>query len=379
MAFEALALVPLVIWLWLLMARGQFWRIRPHVAATRASSSAAHIVVVIPARNEAQVIGATVESLLRQRFAGSLQIIVVDDGSSDGTAECARSAARSCAMLDRVTVLPAAPLPRGWTGKLWALSQGLTVGAQYQPDYFLLTDADIVHAPDSVARLLFSAEAGNRDLVSHMVKLSTVTLSERLLIPAFVFFFFKLYPPAWVASLTHRTAAAAGGCVLLRPAALAAIGGLEAIRSQIIDDCALARAVKACGGRILLELAPQTRSARIYVSAAEIGAMISRTAFAQLRHSYLLLSATLLGLVLTYLLPWMLLFSRDVRVAAAGLGAWMLMSACYYPMVRFYRLSPLWALCLPASALFYLGAVLHSATRYARGQGGMWKGRAQDA
>jgi len=251
--------------------------------------------------------------------------------------------------------------------------------AELDPDYFLFTDADTCHGSTSVASLVADAEAHDLDLVSRMVKLSTASFAERLLIPAFVFFFFKLYPPAWVAAPDRKLAAAAGGCMLIRPQALARAGGVQAIRSQIIDDCALARAVKASGGRISLELAADTRSLRDYASATEIGAMISRTAFAQLRHSYLLLAATLLGLFLTYLLPAGLLLAADPPRVYWGLAALLLMSSCYLPMVRYYGLSPLWSLCLPVVALFYAGAVIHSAVQYARGSGGRWKGRVQDA
>jgi hopene-associated glycosyltransferase HpnB len=262
---------------------------------------------------------------------------------------------------------------------LWALSQGVAVAAQLNADYLLFSDADTCHGSSSVASLVADAETYHRDLVSRMVRLSTATTAERFLIPAFVFFFFKLYPPAWIAAPERKAAAAAGGCVLIRPRALARAGGLQAIRSQIIDDCALARAVKDSGGRISLELARDTRSLRSYASPGEIGVMISRTAFAQLRHSYLLLAATLLGLFLTYLLPAGLVLTGDPSLAGFGLAALLLMSLCYLPMVRFYGLSPLWSLCLPLIALFYSGAVIHSAVQYARGSGGKWKGRVQDA
>jgi hopene-associated glycosyltransferase HpnB len=305
---------------------------------------------------------------------------VIDDSSTDGTAEVALAAARDSGILGRFTLLRSAALPGGWTGKLWALSQGVETATRLgAAEYFLLTDADISHGPTSVASLVAEAVAHDRDLVSHMVKLSTARPAERLLIPAFVFFFFQLYPPAWIADPRRKTAAAAGGCLLIRPAALARAGGLVAIRSQIIDDCALARLVKDSGGRIFLELAEDARSLRSYRSAAEIGAMISRTAFAQLRHSYLLLLATLLGLFLTYLLPAVLAFSGDPSLVCLGLGALLLMSICYLPMVRFYRQSPLWSLCLPLIGSFYIGAVIYSAVQYARGRGGTWKGRVQDA
>jgi len=210
------------------------------------------------------------------------------------------------------------------------------------------------------------------------VKLSAVSFAERLLIPAFVFFFFMLYPPAWIAASHRRLAGAAGGCMLIRPAALAHAGGLGAIRSHIIDDCALAQAIKGSGGRVALHLATATRSLRRYGSLGEIVAMISRSAFAQLRHSYLLLAATLVGLSLTYFLPVGLLFFGAPELAGFGCAAWLLMGFCYLPMVRFYGLSPLWSLTLPLTALVYAAAVIHSAFQHARGRGGIWKGRVQD-
>jgi hopene-associated glycosyltransferase HpnB len=376
----AAAALPALIWIYLLIGRGQFWRVVPAVTLSpRTTARTRRVVVVIPARNEAPLIGATVASLVRQAFDGSIHLVVVDDGSTDGTGEAATAAARAAGALERLTLLQGTAVPVGWTGKLWALAQGVRAAGELAADYLLFTDADICHGERSVASLVAAAEAHDRDLVSHMVTLSTATPVERLLIPAFVFFFFKLYPPAWVAAPRHKLAAAAGGCILIRPEALRRIGGLEAIRSHIIDDCALARAVKDSGGRISLELTRDTRSLRAYGSSAEIGATISRTAFAQLGHSYLALAGTLLGLFVTYLLPVLLIFSGDPLLTALGLGALLLMSLCYLPMVRFYGLSPLWSLCLPAIALFYSGAVIHSAAQYARGSGGRWKGRVQDA
>ncbi|HET9107747.1 MAG TPA: glycosyltransferase [Steroidobacteraceae bacterium] len=378
---HAAAAVPPAIWVYLLLARGGFWRVwralGPQPCAA-VSLAARRIIAVVPARNEAEGIGRAVSSLLRQTLEPAIQVIVVDDGSTDGTADAARHAAQACGAAERLTVLSAAPPVPGWTGKLWAMSQGVAAAARANPDFLLFTDADIEYAPGELAALAAKAEAERLDLVSLMVRLSTATLAERCLIPAFVFFFLKLYPPAWIASPRSAVAGAAGGCMLIRPAALERAGGLAAIRSRIIDDCALARAVKSSGGRIWLGLARETRSLRVYGSFAEIGAMISRTAFNQLRHSYLLLAGTLLGLLATYLAPPLLLLTRDAAPVALGAAAWLLMTLCYLPMVRFYRLSSAYALLLPAVALFYAAATVHSAIQYAAGRGGKWKGRVQD-
>ncbi len=353
-------------------------RPRSPSAAPAVSPAARRIIAVIPARNEADGIGRAVSSLLAQTVAPPMRVIVVDDGSTDGTAEAAKRAAQQLGAGERLAVLGGTPPLPGWTGKLWAMSQGVAAAAAGDPEFLLLTDADVEYEAAEVAALAGEAEAEHLDLVSLMVRLSTATVAERCLIPAFVFFFLELYPPAWVGSARSAVAAAAGGCMLIRPAALERAGGLAAIRSRIIDDCALAQAVKSSGGRIRLGLARQTRSLRVYGSFAEIGAMISRTAFNQLRHSYLLLAATLLGLLVTYLAPPLLLLTREPDMIALGAAAWLLMSACYLPMVRFYRVSPGYALLLPAVALFYAAATVHSAVQYAAGRGGRWKGRAQD-
>jgi hopene-associated glycosyltransferase HpnB len=381
---HAAAAAPLAIWLYLLLARGGFWRVRhllgpaPLAAAADPDRAGRRVVAVVPARDEAEGIGRAVTSLLGQRLATPLHVIVVDDGSSDGTAEVAKRAAREAGAQERLSVLQGAPPAPGWTGKLWAMSQGVAAAAARDPDFLLLTDADIEYAPGEIAALADKADTDRFDLVSLMVRLATASFAERCLIPAFVFFFLKLYPPAWIASPRSAVAGAAGGCMLVRPAALERAGGLAAIRGCIIDDCALARAVKSSGGRIWLGLARQTRSLRRYGSFAEIGAMISRTAFNQLRHSYLLLAGTLAGLLITYIAPPLLMLTRDPLSMALGAAAWLLMSACYLPMIRCYRVCSPYALALPAVALFYAGATVHSAVQYAAGRGGRWKGRAQD-
>jgi len=383
---HAAAAIPLGIWLYLLLLRGRFWRIsrvlqpRPALAVADvvASRRARCVIAVVPARNEIEGIGKTVRSLLAQTLEVPIHIIIVDDASTDGTAEEARKAADAAGAGARLTVLRGtAPAP-GWTGKLWAMSQGVADAVARNPDFLLLTDADIEYAPGDVAALADKAEAEDLDLASLMVRLSTVTFAERCLIPAFVFFFLKLYPPAWIASPRSVTAGAAGGCMLIRPAALARAGGLAAIRGCIIDDCELARAIKASGGRIWLGLARQTRSLRVYGTFREIGAMISRTAFNQLRHSYLALAATLLGLAVTYLAPPLLLLAREPVMMGLGAAAWLVMTACYLPMIRLYQVSSAYALILPAVALFYGAATVHSAIQYAAGRGGKWKGRVQD-
>ena len=364
------------IWVYLLAGRGRFWRMsKAATELTLPLTSAPRIAVIVPARDEAEVIGLAIRSLLEQDYPGRVQIFVVDDHSSDETANVARRAAGDKS--DQVTISSATPLPSGWTGKMWALSEGVRQAAQFAPDYFLFTDADIVHAPDSITSLVARAKADKLDLVSIMARLRCSSLAERALIPAFVFFFFMLYPPEWVSSPTHKTAAAAGGCILVRAEALAKIGGVAAIRNELIDDCALARAMK-CNGGVWLGAAENTYSTRGYDGFGGVGRMISRTAFYQLRHSGWLLLATVLGMTTTYLAPPVLVFFGG-WAAILGAAVWLLMSVAFWPTLRFYSRSPLWAPLLPAIALFYTGATIHSAVRYWLGHGGEWKGRSQDA
>ena len=299
-----LAFLPLLIWLYLLLGRGAFWRAPVLGSAADRSIApgleARRVVAVIPARNEAELIGESVRSLLGQHFEGHLHLIVVDDASSDATADCALRAAAALGAQTHLTVVQGKTLPAGWTGKLWAMAQGLEHALERRPDYVLFTDADIRHDDGELTALVREAEQGGKDLVSFMVTLSMQTLAEKWLMPAFVFFFFMLYPPAWVASSRSMTAAAAGGCMLVRSRVLERIGGIAAIRGELIDDCALARAIKSSGGgAISLALTRSAHSLRRY-SLPEIGRLISRTAFNQLRHSYLLLIATLAALALTF-------------------------------------------------------------------------------
>jgi hopene-associated glycosyltransferase HpnB len=314
---------------------------------------------VIPARDEEATIGRTVRSLVHQ----GVPVLVVDDGSRDATAAAARGAGAE--------VIAGAALPEGWTGKLWALEQGVR---RISSEWILLTDADIEHHATSVGELLAFAEAEDLDLASLMVRLHCDSLAERMLIPAFVFFFALLYPFAWVADPERRTAAAAGGCILVRRAALARIGFFAPIRDRLIDDCALAAAVKESGGGIWLGLSRETVSLRRYPRFADVWGMVARTAYTQLRCSPLYLAGTVLGLGALFLVP-PLAFVSGGWATLVGAAAWLLMAALYWPMLRFYALSPLWAPLLPLTSLVYLGATVDSARRHWEGRGGEWKGR----
>lgn len=368
MALDIAALTALAIWLHLLLGRGGFWLMRDSLIEDALPSPAPTVTAVIPARNEADVIGRAVASLSAQQYPGAFHIVVVDDDSRDGTAAAARAAGS-----EHLSVIHAAPLQPGWTGKLWAVSQGVQEAERLAPDYLLLTDADIVHPPEHLSSLVAHAKRGGYDLVSVMVTLRCQTLAERALMPAFVFFFFMLYPPAWIRDPRHRTAGAAGGCMLIRRETLERIGGITRIRGELIDDCALARAVKQEGGRVWLGLRTSAESIREYGTFGEIGRMISRTAFTQLRHSWLVLTGTAIVMALTYLAPPIAALSGS----RWGMVAWLLMCVAYLPALRFYRRSVFWAPLLPFVAAFYLGATIDSAIAYHRGTGGLWKGRSQ--
>lgn len=372
-------IVCLSIWIYLLFFHGNFWRLsRILVPSPQQREATARVAVVIPARDEAPVVGGCVTALLRQTAGHSLRIFLVDDASSDGTAEVARAAAAAEGKSDNLSIIRGHPLEPGWSGKLWAVEQGVRQAGEFNPEFILLTDADIEHAPDSVAALVGLARHGGYDLVSCMVMLHCRTFAERALIPAFVFFFFKLYPPAWIADPRHKIAGAAGGSILIRPEALGRAGGIAAIRGEVIDDCALARGVKQSGGRVWLGLTSSTRSIRPYRTFSAIEQMISRGAFNQLQHSAAMLLLALAGLTVTYLAPPALVFSPRWTPALLGAAAWILMAVCFLPTVRFYHLSPLWTFALPLIAIFYMAASVHSAFRFWSGRGGEWKGRIQD-
>lgn len=384
-ALFGLSVLSLVIWAVLLFARGGFWRTRcasPIGADAMAAFEAwPAVVAVVPARNEADVIGAAVASLIEQDYAGEFHVVVVDDHSTDGTADAARATALALGKPERLTVIAAEPLPAGWSGKVWAQSQGVAAVASrgLPADYLLLTDADIGHPPEAVAQLVARATIERRDLVSLMVRLRCDSMWEKALIPAFVFFFAKLYPFRWVNDARNKTAAAAGGCMLVKRSALEEAGGMASIRAALIDDCTLAAQIKhrgQGGHAIRLDVAARSRSLRPYDGPSEIWNMIARTAFTQLRYSPWLLAGTLAGMTVIYLVP------PVVAVALGPLGwpawlAWGAMCCAYAPMLRYYGRSPWWAPALPLVALFYVGATVASAVRYWRGKGGQWKARVQ--
>jgi hopene-associated glycosyltransferase HpnB len=375
-----LAGISLAIWIVLTFFHASFWQIRASDGESAVDERVTNwpvVMAVVPARNEAETIERCVESLLKQHYGGEFRLIIVDDHSEDGTGALAKTAAEYVGKSERVTVLKAEELQTGWSGKLWALEQGITAAVASRQEYYWFTDADIVHAPDTLRRLVSKAESGRLDLASLMVLLQAKTVPERLLIPAFLYFFLMLYPPKRIADRKSRTAGAAGGCILLRREALERIGGISAIRAEVIDDCALARAVKDNGGAIWMGLTRESISLRAYVTFGEICDLIARTAFTQLRYSMGLLAGTILAMLLTYVAPVVLSFHTQAMAWRIAFAAWALMTLTYLPAVRFYRLSPLWAPWLPLAAVFYSYATCLSAVRYWMGRGGQWKGRVQ--
>ncbi|MDR3526980.1 MAG: glycosyltransferase [Rhizomicrobium sp.] len=358
------------IWLVLLFGRGWFWLLRER--DDRPLPPPAHwpcVTAVVPARNEADGIAQCVRSLLAQDYPGALRVIVVDDQSDDGTAAVVRSLGDA-----RLEVLSGAPHPAGWTGKLFAVSQGVAHAGKAL-DYLWLTDADIAHTPDNLRQLVCRAEAGRYVLVSLMAKLNCESFAERFLIPAFVFFFDMLYPFGWVNDPKRRMAGAAGGCMLIRREALERAGGIASIRAEIIDDCAMGRVMKA-QGPIWLGLSNRALSVRPYPHLADIHAMVSRSAYAQLSYSPILLAGTVLGMILLYIVPLAGLFAGGLA-AIFGALTWAVMTIAFQPMLHFYGRSPFWGLALPVIGVFYAAFTIDSAIQHWRGRGGMWKGRAQ--
>ena len=372
---EMIAIICALVWLYLIVGRGAFWlcRVRDTDHTSPDLQQWPAVVAVVPARNEADHIAASVNSLLRQEYPGSFSIVLVDDDSSDGTTPVATRAAASVPSRQLIVVGSTTP-PHGWTGKIWAVKQGIATAEELQPEYLLLTDADIVHAPDTLAWLVKQTRAGGFVLTSLMAKLRCESLAERTHVPAFIYFFQMLFPFTWVSKPRANTAAAAGGCMLVHADALANVGGIASIRNALIDDCSLAEKLKKIGP-IWLGLTDRSRSIRPYDTLSDVKRMISRSAYAQLHYSPLLLAATIAMMALTFIAPPLLAIFATGLPRFLGLIVWLTMTISYVPTLRFYRLSPLWALALPGIAALYLYYTINSAYEHIRGRGGQWKGR----
>jgi hopene-associated glycosyltransferase HpnB len=376
MAVVILGIVPLVIWAGLLFAHGGFWKAdqRDDLVTPIQPAHWPSVIAVVPARDEADVIARSVGSLLAQDYPGEFRVILVDDSSTDGTADVARAEARRLAREDRLEVLTGEPLAEGWTGKLWAVHQGVLKAEADKPKHLLLTDADIGHAPDNLRQLVARAEQGKLVLTSLMAELHCETAPEQFLIPAFVFFFQMVYPFARV-NRPGPTAAAAGGVMLAQREALKAAGGIAAIRKALIDDCAMGALMKQ-QGPIWLGLTHRAASLRPYETVGEIGRMVSRSAYAQLDYSPLKLIGVVLGMALVYMAPVVAFFSGGA-LTVLGFLTLAMMALSFQPMLRFYRVSPVWGLALPAIGAAYTLFTVQSAVQMWRGKGGLWKGRAQ--
>ncbi|QIQ06258.1 glycosyltransferase [Streptomyces liangshanensis] len=392
-AIAWIALSSLAAWGWLSLGQGFFWRTDQRLPTPSAPGPSAlpgepaggespwpSVAVVVPARDEAGVLPESLPSLLAQVYPGPAGIYLVDDGSSDGTGALARELADRYGGLPLTVSSPGEPEP-GWTGKLWALRHGIALarGGPKDPEYLLLTDADIAHEPDSLRELVAAASGHRLDLVSQMARLRVASGWEKLVVPAFVYFFAQLYPFRWINRPGTRTAAAAGGCVLLRTEVAVRARVPESIRHAVIDDVSLAKAVQGSGGRIWLGLAERVDSIRPYPRLADLWRMVSRSAYAQLRHNPLLLLGTVAGLAVIYLAPPVALcaglFGGDPDAGWLGLMAWAVMAGTYLPMLRYYRLSSWLAPLLPFTALLYLLMTVDSAVQHYRGRGAAWKGR----
>jgi hopene-associated glycosyltransferase HpnB len=373
----AISALSLAIWLYCVFLRGGFWRGNVvDGAVSQTPSTWPHVIAVIPARNEEQVISASLTSLLRQNYQGRFSIIVVDDNSEDATAAIAQALPGATGSSVPLTVLRGEPLPNHWTGKLWALDQGIAAASRDRPEFLLLTDADIVYEPDVIAALASRSVTGGYVLNSLMAKLRCESFAERAFIPAFIYFFQMLYPFSWVNDPHRKIAAAAGGCMLLKRDALERAGGIAAIRDALIDDCSLAKVMRA-QGPIRLSLTRGVRSIRPSLGISDIHAMVSRSAYAQLRYSPVLLGLTLIGMGLTYWAPPLIAIIGHGTARILAFSAWALMALSFWPTLRFYGLWPIWAPALPAIATGYMAFTLSSALQHVLGQGGRWKGRYQ--
>ncbi|WP_419993186.1 glycosyltransferase [Streptomyces boninensis] len=373
------AALSLAAWLWLLLCQGFFWRTDIRLPAGAEPAEWPSVAIVVPARDEAEVLPDSLPSLLAQDYPGAAEVFLVDDGSTDGTGETANALAAEHGGLPLTVSNPGEPGP-GWTGKLWAVRHGIALArARTGADYLLLTDADIAHRPDSLRELVRAARSADLDLVSQMARLRVATGWERLIVPAFVYFFAQLYPFRWVNRAKGRTAAAAGGCVLLRATAAERASVPESIRHAVIDDVSLARAVKRSGGRIWLGLAERVDSVRPYPRLAELWRMVSRSAYAQLLHNPLLLAATVIGLLVVYVAPPAALIAGlaagSPAAALAGGAAWLIMAGSYLPMLAYYGQHRWLTVLLPFTAVLYLCMTVDSAVQHYRGRGAAWKGR----
>jgi hopene-associated glycosyltransferase HpnB len=378
LALMIVAIVAFAAWVYLVAFHGGFWLAFrfEDLPPPAADGPWPRIVAVVPARDEAGGIARCVTSILQQPYPGSLSMILIDDQSSDGTADLAARAAAAIGASDRLTVLRGQPLPSGWTGKMWAVKQGLDLAGQSSPDCVLLTDADIVYSGNVVTQLVTRMRSNNLMMASVMAQLRCESFAEKFLIPAFVFFFGMLYPFAWVRRSDRSTGAAAGGCILARFDALKRAGGIESIRGALIDDCALGARLKSTGP-VWLGFTHDVKSIRASDEIGDVGRMISRSAYAQLRYSLLLLLGMVVAMTVIFLSPVGLVFAADPLTRTLAAGSWVLMALAFQPTLRYYDQSPLWGVALPLIALAYMVFTLNSAYQYLRGRGGMWKGRAQ--
>ena len=377
----------LIVWLFLLLFWGDFWLADQRLKMTKIDLiSYPSVCAIVPARNEADVLSVSMASLLSQDYPGIFSIVLVDDNSQDETAEVTQSIAKKLNETERINIILGEPLAVGWKGKLWAMKQGIDFAEQQnnKPDYFLFTDADIKHDKHNLLQLVTKAETENLDLVSLMVLLHCQSIWEKLLIPAFVFFFQKLYPFPWVNNRDYSIAAAAGGCILIRRQALENIGGIASIKDALIDDCTLAKKVKCDLSQgvkkgIWLGLTETTVSLRAYDKLQTIWDTIARTAYTQLNYSPLLLIGTILGMGIVYLASPICLIIGSITnnwiLITTSLVTLLLMTIAYIPTIRLYKLSIFWALTLPAIAFLYTLMTIDSAWKYWQGKGGAWKGR----